>query len=181
MRFKEEMRYQYNLNINSVVFDVGGYKGTFANQIIEKYGCRVICFEPVFEIQSNAKLAVIKVGLSDETRIERIYLNGDSTSLYGKGKFEEIQLVRFWDWYKRTTFTTIDLIKINIEGEEYRLLRHMIDSGMITLFNNIQIQYHEFVPNAAKLRADISDDLSKTHIRRWCYPFIWESWELCQR
>jgi FkbM family methyltransferase len=178
MKFKEEMRYDYNLNRDSLVFDVGAYKGEFAYKINKIYGCKVACFEPVFETPSADRIAVIKIGLSDITRIERIYLNGDRTSLYGKGEFQEIQLVSFWDWYNRTTFTFIDLIKINIEGEEYRLLRHMINTGMVSMFRNIQIQYHDFMPDAAKLRDDISEDLGKTHIRRWCYPFIWESWEI---
>jgi FkbM family methyltransferase len=184
MNFKEEMRYDYNLNRDSLVFDVGAYKGEFGFKIIEKYGCKVISFEPVFDVEETWLYGnfapVYRFGLSDITRYEKIYINGDRTSLYGKGKFQEIQLVCFWDWFRTTNFTVVDLIKINIEGEEYRLLRHMINTGMISMFRNIQIQYHDFMPDAAKLRADISEDLSKTHIRKWCYPFIWESWECRQ-
>jgi FkbM family methyltransferase len=178
MNFKEEIRYRYNLDEYSLVFDVGGYKGNFARNIVEKFGCQVYCFEPVFPIGKMDRVTIFRFGLSDSTRIEKIYINADSTSIYGSGEFINVQLFCFWNWFRTTNFTVVDLIKINIEGEEYRLLRHMIDTGMVSMFRNIQIQYHDFMPDAAKLRDDISEDLAKTHIRRWCYPFIWESWEI---
>ena len=36
----------------------------------------------------------------------------------------------------------VDLIQINIEGDEYPLLENMLKTGLINKFKNIQIQYH---------------------------------------
>ena len=44
---KEELRYDYDLNSNSVVFDLGGYKGEWTSQIFSMYSCTVYIFEPV--------------------------------------------------------------------------------------------------------------------------------------
>ena len=37
MTFKEEMRYVYDLNKNSIVFDCGAYEGEFIRRIYNKY------------------------------------------------------------------------------------------------------------------------------------------------
>ena len=34
-------RYGYNLNSDSIVFDVGAYRGEFARKIIRKFNCNV--------------------------------------------------------------------------------------------------------------------------------------------
>jgi len=41
MKFEEEIRYEYPLNVRSIVFDVGGYKGDFAQGMLDRYGCFV--------------------------------------------------------------------------------------------------------------------------------------------
>lgn len=178
--FKDEgdtsLKLNYKLNKDSVVFDVGGYRGGFARDIYERYGCNVYVFEPCFEIPGTDKIKVFRIGLSDSTRVEKIYLSEDGTSLYGKGRESNIQLVSLHDWIKAMDITHVDLISINIEGEEYPLLKHMIDKNITGIFDNIQIQFHSFIPDCERLRAEIMLGLSKTHTQKWCYKFIWESW-----
>lgn len=72
----------------------------------------------------------------------------------------------------------IDLMKINIEGGEYALLPHLIDTGVISRVRNIQIQFHELDVDSAEKRESIICALRKTHKRDWCYEFVWESWSL---
>ena len=45
------------------------------------------------------------------------------------------------------------------------------------LYYILQIQFHNFIPNAEKLREDIREDFSKTHHLTYDYYFIWENWE----
>jgi len=180
--FKDEgdinLKLNYQLNKDSLVFDVGGYEGKFAQEIYDRYGCNVYVFEPYFETQSTDRIKVFKVGLSDSTKVEKIYPDEDGTSLYGKGEGVDIQLVNFHDWIMATTIAHVDLISINIEGEEYPLLKHMIDSNIVRMFDNIQIQFHNFIPNCEQLRKEVISGLSKTHTQKWCYEFVWESWEI---
>ena len=44
-----ELRLNYNLNEDSVVVDLGGFKGDWSALISEKYSCNIHIFEPVRE------------------------------------------------------------------------------------------------------------------------------------
>lgn len=73
----------------------------------------------------------------------------------------------------------VDLIKINIEGGEYDLLEHLLSSGMVKRFKNIQVQFHEdVIPKAEARMRKIHDELSKTHRVTFQKIFIWENWEI---
>ena len=72
----------------------------------------------------------------------------------------------------------IDLMKINIEGDEYKLMNHILKNEKITLTDQYQIQFHNFVEGAENKRTEIISELKKTHRRTWCYEFVWENWEL---
>ena len=71
----------------------------------------------------------------------------------------------------------IGLMKINIEGAEYDLLVHLIETSYIGRINNIQIQFHDFVKDAEKRMIEIEEKLAKTHKLTYQYPFVWENWK----
>ena len=71
----------------------------------------------------------------------------------------------------------IDLMKINIEGEEFNLLPRLLDSSLVQICRNLQIQFHDFVENSEILRKNMRSELEKTHHMTYDY-FIWENWEL---
>ncbi len=62
MSFKESMRHDYPLSNKAVVFDVGGYRGEWAQIIYDRYKCEVYCFEPIFQID-NPNIMVFKFGV----------------------------------------------------------------------------------------------------------------------
>ena len=70
----------------------------------------------------------------------------------------------------------IDLMKMNIEGGEYDLLDHLIETGFIRNIENIQVQFHDFVPEAKQRMMKIQKELSKTHRLTYQYIFVWENW-----
>ena len=174
MSFEENMRYDYNLNSRSLVFDIGGYEGSFANKIYNKFGCNVWVFEPIFPIKEYGSIKVFPFGLSDSTREDKMMSNNDSSSLYGESCSVPVQMVDIDDFIRSRNVKKIDLIKINIEGEEYDLLNRMLEN--IEIYENIQIQFHQFMDNSEQMRTDIRNKLSKTHDCKWCYDWIWESW-----
>ena len=53
MNWSEDLRYEYNLNKDSVVFDIGGFDGTWAHNIYSKYSCNILVFEPVKSFYTN--------------------------------------------------------------------------------------------------------------------------------
>jgi FkbM family methyltransferase len=180
----KNLRLNYDLGPQAVVYDVGGYVGSWAQDIYKKYGCTVEVFEPVKDFSdglerkfaSNPNVNVHSFGLSDKTRMVNITLDGPSSSTNkSSGKSERVQLVKAADFIKNR-HQKIALMKINIEGDEYPLINHLIESGLITRIENVQVQFHNFVPNAAEKRQQLHDKLSKTHYLTYSYPWVWENW-----
>jgi len=184
----QTLRLNYDLNENSIVFDLGGYKGEFASDIYCKYSSTIYVFEPILDffniIQSkfsnSPKVKVFHFGLSDKNEKLKISLTDNSSSVYiNSDQFEVIQLSSIIDFINDNNITKVDLIKINIEGGEYEVLEALLANNMISIFTNIQVQFHDFIVDNAKDRMNnIQKELSKTHELTYKYEFVWENWKL---
>lgn len=181
------LRLNYELNNNSIIFDVGGYEGQWASDIFSKYVCEIHIFEPILEFAENIKkrfsknnkIFVNNFGLSNKTEEAKISLEKDASSTFKKGgNIINIKVKKAIDYIKEKNIKNIDLIKINIEGGEYELLEHLIDSGFIKNIKNIQVQFHDFVDNAEKRMEKIQKKLTETHTLTYQYKFVWENWKL---
>jgi FkbM family methyltransferase len=179
------LRLDYPLSAASVVLDVGGYEGNWAAQIRERHGCRVHVFEPVPAFAANIRarfagdpgVTVHTCGLSDQTAAADIVLSKDGTSVHKSvGEKVTIQLRRASDVIAELGLARVDLMKINIEGCEFELLTHLIDTGAVNKIENIQVQFHDFVPDAARRMEALHERLSATHRMTWHYRFVWENW-----
>ena len=91
---------------------------------------------------------------------------------------EKIKIKKISDIIEEQRVNNIDLMKINIEGGEYDLLPFLINENLISKINNIQVQFHNFIPNAVKKREEITNLLKNTHKNDWSYYFVWENWSL---
>jgi FkbM family methyltransferase len=184
----ETLRLNYDLTENSVVFDLGGYKGEFASAIMNKYNCTVFIFEPipflydiiVNKFSNNSKLHPYCFGLYDKTIRQQISLSDNASSIFiSKTNTHEIQLKDIAEFLHENNVGIIDLIKINIEGAEYDLLESLINQDLISGFKNIQVQFHDFIlPNAELRMRNIQQQLSKTHQLTYQYEFVWENWKI---
>ena len=186
----ETLRLDYPLLVsNSIVFDVGGYVGDFANKIHQKYGCKVYVFEPhpkffkkcVKRFKNNEKIIPLNFGLAHESGEFQISDSADSSSFFnppktGKGAIS-CGVREFFEVVEELEISFINLMKVNIEGGEYPLLEHIIDAKSVNLVNEYQIQFHDFIDNAVKRRNNIVEALVTTHERTWCYEFVWENWK----
>ncbi len=179
------LRLNYNLSKESLVLDVGGYEGQWASDIYEKYRSNIVIFEPVSEwarkiaerFSHNTDIRVYKFGLSNDNKSCPIYLADDSTSVHGSGgNYERIELVKGSEFIQKENMTEIDLMKINIEGGEYELLEDLIETRMIQRVKDIQVQFHECVPNAKEKMTKLQARLEKTHYLTYQYEFVWENW-----
>jgi FkbM family methyltransferase len=183
----ELKRFDYPLNENSIVFDLGGYKGEFTEEIYNKFNCTVYVFEPVYELfkiikdkfNKNDKINVFNFGLSDCNKSLEINLADNASSIYGKnGVKETIKLVSIFDFISENKIHYVDLLKINIEGGEYEVLPELINKGYVVNIENLQIQFHDFVDDAISKREKIINNLSKTHSSTFSYYMVWENWRL---
>lgn len=182
----ETLRLRYKeLNHESTVFDLGGYKGQWSSDIFARYCCEIYCFEPVRtfataieeKFSQNPRIHVFPFGLAEQTKEATISNSADGSSMFTGNGQENIHLVQASSFLKENNIKKIDLIKINIEGGEYDLLDHLIESGTITMINNLQIQFHNFFPEAEQRMRAIQANLGRTHRITWQYEFVWENWE----
>ncbi len=187
----ESLRYDYpELNENAVVFDLGGYKGDFASNIHDKYKCTIYVFEPhpvfyrhcVERFQDNDKIIPFNFGISDVTGSFDISDDADASSFLHVSSADQraitCKIKEFCQVLKDLNVHHIDLIKINIEGGEYPLLEYLIKKNMLHIARAYQIQFHNFVDDAEHKYNFITHHLSKTHMRTWCYKFVWENWHI---
>jgi FkbM family methyltransferase len=181
------LRYNYDLNKESVVFDIGGYVGDFAELINSKFGSRIFVFEPTtqyyrhclkkFKNKKNVKILHYGIGGFDGEC--EIFINGDATSTnLESDDVEKIEIKKLDSSMNDLEINHIDLMKINIEGDEYPLLEKALESGILNNVSNIQVQYHLTVENCVERRNKITKELEKTHKLEWKYDWVWESWKI---
>ena len=186
------LRYEYPLNPDSIVMDVGGYEGDFASEIFARYQSRIFVFEPVNRyvnflnnrFKSNNYIKIIPSGLGSKNEMLKINVMEEASSynraetIHKKGEEEVISSIDVVNFFNENEIKNIGLIKINIEGGEYDLLDKMIESGYAGICTNIQVQFHDFYPDFQKRYNHIKNELSKTHRLTYNYPFVWENWQL---
>jgi FkbM family methyltransferase len=179
-------RLNYNLTKNSIVLDLGGYEGWFTEQINVKYGSKLFCFEPIKEyallidmkFKKFNNIKVFPFAVSNKNGKDIIYFNENSSSTHViTEKSQEIECMTLSKIMEDNNINNIDLIKINIEGEEYSLLEDMITNNLHKKCNNIQVQFHVIVDNYEMRYDYIKYELEKTHRLTYNYPFVWENWE----
>jgi FkbM family methyltransferase len=130
--------------------------------------------------KSEQKIHVHPFGLSSENGRFPIAVadNGSSISSRKDSAFLiEVPVESIKDFIGKNGINKIDLLKINIEGGEYDVLPALISTGLINIVDEIQIQFHDFIPEAEKKRDEIRSKLSLTHNETWCYRFVWENWK----
>jgi FkbM family methyltransferase len=200
MTFSEHQRYVYELDPTSVVLDVGAYEGTFTREISRRYDCHVLAFEPIrrhYETVSalaGPKVQVFDFGIGATDRTERIAVNGDGSSIFTadrspiaggastgeastNAETEQIEIRSLARVLETLELGYVDLLKLNVEGCEYEILEHLLSEGLAERFGNIQVQFHDVVPDAAARRDAIREQLAATHRVSYDEPFVWESHE----
>jgi len=197
----EPERLDYPLTADSLVWDVGAYRGEFSVAASKRWGCDVMAFEPVipwyhqivgkkFADDDRAAeifpgLEVWPFGLAERDFWQDVPIAGDRTSAYAEAGNDPLyhaeapmrlqfkDVIAFMDL---DGITSVDLAKINIEGGEYALLRRLIDAGYISRFRYLQVQFHTFMPEFGEKYLALKKDLEKTHCLSWRWPWRWESW-----
>ncbi len=168
--FHESMRYEYDLNPDSLVIDGGGYEGDFTAKLKAKYNCNFKVFEPAYvnyrllliRFKRDPKVKVFHLGLDGETISSPIRVNGDSTGMFQKEGPSEY--CYFWN---HISLDSADLIKLNIEGSEFNFLELLLSDEATSKFKNIQVQFHKCVPDAESRYNSINERLQETHDITW--------------
>ena len=172
----------FDLNSDSLVMDVGGYKGNFTDNIVRRYGCHVWVYEPVRyfcdvirkRFENNSRVIVYNYALEDRDYTAPIAGMDEGSSIFYPCD-TDAERVQVCDVASEIG-QPIDLLALNGEGCEYPVLERLIQTDSIINSKNILIQFHIFVPDAENRRNAIREELRKTHTEKYSYDFCWEAW-----
>ncbi len=146
----------YNcLGPDSVVVDLGAYRGDFACRISEKYGCRVYAVEaspdafeqlPMSDLVSKHHYVV-----SNQTGRVRFYpgTNPEGSSIFSSHKhatnqWVDVGSITLVEFMGRQGIDHIDLLKLDIEGAEVDLLEDL-DLEVLQRIDQITVEFHDFM------------------------------------
>jgi hypothetical protein len=184
----------YELNDDSVVIDLGGYYGLWIDEILKKNNPHIpniILVEPVPEFynhlikkyENSEKIKVMNVGVSTDKNetTKSLYVSNDGSSTNFNTNVNsviQIKTIPIDKILSDNNINQVDLLQINIEGDEYALMEYLIESKIINKFKNIQIQFHLGIENDIERRDNIQKNLISNGFKnKFDYPFVWESWE----
>lgn len=179
------LRLNYPLDSSSIVVDVGGFEGEFAEDLFNRFKCNIIIIEPIPDFynsicvlfKDNSKIKVKPYALSDSTGTIDFFMNANASSQHNKtGNKLTVKKVSTSDFIEELKLNRIDLLKLNVEGAEYEILDDLIKNQFINNINYLQIQFHKIDNNSEVKRDKIREILKLTHDLQWDYTFIWESW-----
>ncbi len=173
-----DRKYKYkNLDSNSVVIDIGGYKGEWAFHISDKYKCKVHVFEP-FKINYykifirrlfHNKIMLYNSAISDKSGKLDFFVtpNSDGHSIYDRSKSKmkkkvkkiSVNSISLKEFVGNSNIDKIDLIKMNCEGAEIDIL-NSLDSDLASKIKQITFSGH-----APKITRQEDQDAALAHIR----------------
>lgn len=189
-RGKHSLPSNFPIDSDSLVFDVGGYRGNWSSQIYEKYQPELWIFEPVEnyyntiseKFTETPNVQTFNHGLYNETTEKVLYTNQRRSTIVENESATDQQKVRLVDideFLKEHDIDNIDLMKINIEGSEFELLNRIIDKNHIKKIKHLVVQFHNFpyISNPVQRKRDIESRLKQTHDLIYKYEFIWQRWD----
>lgn len=183
----ELIRFNYPLDENSLVIDLGAHTGEhFATKIYSRYSCNIEAYEPhpaTFSVLKESfkytpKVKIHGYALSDRDGLLQLHGSNLVSSLTESidGEINAIKVVKASKEFKNISH--IDLIKMNIEGAEFNILPDLYENYGLEKINHIQIQFHNFVPDFKRRKEQIITALEETHKQEWKYENVYESWSL---
>lgn len=176
------------LTPNSIVFEVGAYRGDWMRGVSYTYNPRIYAFEPsqytfkaLRSIPWGPKISLFKFGLSDKSYSCLLYdceKDGATVMEKRKGNTPEtvhiIDICKFVAWH---SLSRIDLIHINIEGAEYDLIDRILDTDLNGMINYLMVQWHAFSPEMGNRCTETVARLKETR-RKVLHPSnaAWGIW-----
>lgn len=182
------LRLSYPLDTESVVWDLGGYHGDFAAEISQRYDSRIFVFEPVPKFYDqcverfgrSSRVQCLPFGLSRTAGWFNISDSADASSFVrdaSDASYVRAEIRPVAAMFEELGVDDVTLLKINIEGGEFDVIPALLDADLMRRVRFLQVQFHDFVPDAYAKREQIRHRLAETHREMWSYPFVWECWE----
>lgn len=177
------------LNKNSVIWEVGGYLGDWAQYASDMFGSQIHVYEPVFcselykRFDGVLNIHVHNYGLERANYDTKIYKDGDASSLYGvetKAGAAEVNLADVL--IEIMKFSKVDFMQLNCECGEYGILDKLLAyPTQLLKIKRLRIQFHKHSAIPEVKRDWIIQEIQRLGYRSvYSIPFYWEEWELVE-
>jgi FkbM family methyltransferase len=182
-------KFRFNFGIDhseiKVVFDLGAFDGEFTAKMLELNVANVYAFDtnPYQVKKINARfeksknVRIFDFGLGCEDFYGKVIGSGAGASIQRDGGGGLI-VRQFANFVNTEKIGKIDILKINIEGAEYSLIRHLSEVDYLKNIDILQIQFHDFVDDALSQLLEMHRILSISHVLDFSFPFVWDQWRL---
>lgn len=185
--------YRADLDEDSVILDVGAFRGHVALELFELYGGHVHSFEPsetfyrdmVRRFDGNERLHAHQYGLGAEDAVMELTVDGQASTFETAATYRDDRPTTTVEIRDAATvldelgFDRIDFMKINIEGGEFALLDRLHETGWLARTRYVLVQFHEWYDKAEVRRWKSRRQLKAHHEEVWGCPWIYELW--CHR
>ena len=153
---REHHFYKGNLNANSVVVDLGANKGDFSKGINNEFHCKIYAVEPApalfCQIPETDTIKKSNHAISGENGPTALYLSDNPEAntiepylqkLCGHRESITVNAVTLESFLKEIGITSVDLLKIDIEGAEVAMFKSVSDATLQGI-KQISIEMHAF-------------------------------------
>ncbi len=182
-----------NLNSDSIVVDMGAHIGQVSEFISDKYNSNIFAYEPnptLFKIlkekfKNKTKVQIYNQAISNSINSNKLYsttnvkINEINESLKYSMEFEKknidknnyisVNVITIKDLLCQ--FNQIDVLKINIEGHEYKILDDIINNK--NKIKKVVCQLHgDYVPHLKKQHVELLNYLKKNNLyNTWFFEY----------
>jgi len=176
--------HKHDLNKDSLVVDIGSYKGSWLHKMNSMYGCRCIGVEPIKEyVLESCKLnfsnycEINNFGLTTGDLAEDfINMEEDASSMFKVNDLKtrrKIDLKNAKEFFKSID-GKIDVLQINCEGFEYILVPFMAENNLFENVNFLQVQFHDILLDSNLLMNQCMRRIENSGFStKFNYPFVW--------
>jgi hypothetical protein len=181
----ETLALAWPIDSESLVWEIGGFEGRWAAQIVERFDPYMHIFEPQAwaygrlntRFVDNPKVSVSPFGLWTHDCVLRLWEHETDGASVMRHDGRTSEFCDFHDIMHSLT-KPVDLCLMNIEGAEYVLIPHLIGLGLMQFFRFFWCQFHPGLVEFGKEKSDlIFSGMAATHKVLWSYFPTAVAWE----
>lgn len=181
----ETLALDWPIDQNATVWEIGGYEGRWAAQIVEKFNPNMNVFEPQgwaveklnTRFAGNEKVIIHPFGLWTHHTIMKLWEHDTDGASVVRNSGRKAEMCDFMDIHSHL-IRDVDLCLMNIEGGEYVLLPYLIGLGLMKHFRFFWCQFHPgLVMRGDDKKKLLYAGMKRTHKILWDFYPTAVAWE----
>lgn len=182
----ETLALDWPIDQHALVWEIGGYEGRWAAQMVEKYNPLMHIFEPqiwavkrlVDRFRTMPSISIHPYGFWTHHAFLRLWEHDTDGASVMRNDGRTSEICEFEDIYAFLNVDPVDVCLMNIEGAEFVLLPYLIGLGMMDHFRFFWCQFHPgLVQFGEEKYSRIYANLNNTHRVLWDYYPTAVAWE----